>query len=65
MTKAYTRHNRTDQPQERYNIYLPVDLHERVKKQASSEFISMSEWIEQACEEKLERDTQQRRLRRA
>jgi hypothetical protein len=47
-------------------MYLPVDLHERIKQQASDEFISMSEWIEQACEEKLERDRQQqRRLRRA
>lgn len=65
MTKAYTRHNR-NRPQGRYNIYLPVDLHERVEQRAKDEFISMSEWIEQACEEKLERDgQQQRRLRRA
>ena len=64
MTKAYTRHNR-NRPQERYNIYLPVDLHKRIGQQANSEFISRSEWIEQACEEKLERDTQQHRLRRA
>jgi predicted HicB family RNase H-like nuclease len=65
MTKAYTRHNR-NRSQGRYNIYLPVDLHERIEQRAKYEFISMSEWIEQACEEKLERDgQQQRRLRRA
>jgi hypothetical protein len=56
MTKAKTRYNRVEGNAERVHVYLTINNVEEVRETAKRLWMSMSEWVDEACAEKLERD---------
>jgi hypothetical protein len=55
MTKAKTRLNRTYGNPERVHAYLSIEKLDEVKEAARVSWVSVSEWIEEACKQRLER----------
>ena len=56
MRKAKFRHYRKDCKHTRRNIYISDIVYDEVGKEATKHEISISEWIEDACRERLERE---------
>ena len=56
MAKETKRSNRKDRKYTRRNIYISDEVYDAIGKEATRQFRSMSEWIEDACSEKLRRE---------
>ncbi len=56
MTKAKTRHNRSNKDTRRVNVYLPNKLFDAIEKDATKLFDPIGGWIVDACRERLERE---------